>query len=138
MDDLHQVIYSSTPFGYDGASLNNILLDARRNNERDGVTGALICRRDIFLQLLEGPKAKVMACVARINPDDRHVDMKVHVSGPIDARLFGDWAMLHDPAQSVIWTPEQVADGVLDSLPPEQVRAVFEALAANAVMGERP
>ena len=52
--DLIQIIYMSQPFGYDEAMLAGILLDARRCNKRDGITGALVCRHDIYLQLLEG------------------------------------------------------------------------------------
>ncbi|MEO1331606.1 MAG: BLUF domain-containing protein, partial [Pseudomonadota bacterium] len=51
--DLTQLVYSSQPFGYDDIMLNGILNDARRCNLRDDITGALVCRHDIYLQLLE-------------------------------------------------------------------------------------
>ena len=57
MTDLIQLIYSSRPFGFDEATLNGILMFARRNNPREAITGALICRHDLYLQLLEGPPA---------------------------------------------------------------------------------
>ena len=57
--DLIQLIYASRPFGFDDATLNAILMDARRSNPRHGITGALVCRSDIYLQLLEGPAAAV-------------------------------------------------------------------------------
>ena len=41
---LTQLIYTSRPFGFDAHTLDDILLGARRNNERDGITGALVCR----------------------------------------------------------------------------------------------
>jgi len=47
--DIFQAIYSSQPLGFDSAILSGILLDARRCNTRDGITGALICRADIYL-----------------------------------------------------------------------------------------
>ena len=56
-----QIIYASRPFGFDAALLAGILMDARRCNARDGITGALICRDDLFLQLLEGPEEEVEA-----------------------------------------------------------------------------
>ena len=43
---LTQLVYASHPFGFDEAMLNGIILDARRCNERDGITGALIARGD--------------------------------------------------------------------------------------------
>ena len=59
-----QLIYASQPFGFDAAMLNGILSDARRCNVRDEVTGALICRADVYLQLLEGPEPAVDAAFA--------------------------------------------------------------------------
>ena len=41
--DLFRAIYTSRPFGFDEAILSGILMDARRANARDGITGALIC-----------------------------------------------------------------------------------------------
>ena len=129
--DLSQIIYVSQPFGYDAAILSNILLDARRCNERDGVTGALVCRHDIFLQLLEGPTAEVEATYARILRDDRPVSPRKLVSRSISRRMFADWAMLHDPAKSLIWSRQEIADGALDRATPSDVIKVFEALAEN-------
>ena len=63
---LLQLVYASRPFGFDAGTLTAILFDARRCNTRDGITGALICRDDLFLQLLEGPEAAVEAAYARI------------------------------------------------------------------------
>ena len=37
--------------------------------------GALICRDDLFLQMLEGPEAVVEAIYGRIVRDDRHLEV---------------------------------------------------------------
>jgi len=113
-------------------TLEGILLDARNNNMRDGITGALICRRDIYLQLLEGPEMKVRAAMARIGRDDRHAGMKTLVSEPVSSRLFAEWAMLHDPAESWIWSETDVSEGIIDQTPVEEVRRMFESLAETA------
>ncbi|MGP1356797.1 BLUF domain-containing protein [Roseicyclus sp.] len=122
---LFRAVYTSRPFGFDTAILNGILLDARRANTRDGITGALICRGDIYLQWLEGPEEKVRAAFARIRRDDRHVEVRLHVAEPLDARVFGDWAMLHDPAATWIWTQREVADGAAERTTPEEVTGFF-------------
>lgn len=122
---LFRAIYSSRPFGFDAAVLNGILLDARRLNQRDGITGALICRADIYLQWLEGPEDKVRAALHRIAQDDRHVDIRVHVSEPAKDRMFPDWAMLHDPAASWIWTQDQVTADAPETATPDEVTAFF-------------
>lgn len=129
--NLSQIIYSSTPFGFDGPTLAGILMDSRRNNERDDITGALVCRADVFLQLLEGPKDKVEAAIARIKQDDRHVDVTLHVSQLVSERLFGAWAMLDDPARSWLWSQEQVAKGAISAATPAEISAVFLRLSAE-------
>jgi hypothetical protein len=129
ISDLVQLVYASQPFGYDASMLSGILLDARRCNERDGLTGALLCRSDLYLQLLEGPDAKVSAAYARIRRDDRHLDIRLLVNRPVPGRLFGDWAMLHDPAKSWIWSQAEIADGILDRVTPAETVALFETLA---------
>jgi len=123
------VIYSSHPFGFNVSSLSGILNDAWRNNLRDDISGALICRADVYLQLLEGPPIAVKAAMDRIKLDDRHVDITPHVSGPVTERLFGDWAMLDDPARSWLWTQEEVAQDALKNATEEEVLAVFTRLA---------
>lgn len=130
--NLLQLIYASQPFGYDAQTLNGILREARHNNTRDGITGALICRRDIYLQLLEGPATNVQAAFERIGRDDRHVDVKTLVSKPVSERVFGDWAMLHDPAKSWIWSQADLSAGIIDRSTPEEVSTIFETLAQKA------
>jgi hypothetical protein len=127
--DLVQIIYSSRPFGFDDALLSGILSDARRNNERDGITGALICRADLYLQLLEGPADAVEAAFARITRDDRHLEVEKRYGAPVAERLFPQWSMRDDPARSWMWTQEQVANGALSSASPLEVLAVFTRLA---------
>ncbi len=46
---LMQLIYASTPFGFDNTTLNKILSVARRRNAQDQITGALVCRADLYL-----------------------------------------------------------------------------------------
>jgi hypothetical protein len=133
---LIQLTYASRPFGYDGAVLQGILMDARRCNARDGITGALICRDDLFLQLLEGPEAAVEATYARILRDDRHVEVRPLTRAPItdDGRLFGAWAMRDDPAQSWVWSREAVHDGAAERASPDEVMAIFRRLAAGSAV----
>lgn len=128
---LFQVVYASRPFGYDQGLLNGILADARRCNERDGITGSLICRDDLYLQLLEGPVDVVTAAFERIARDHRHLEVRRLLAGATDARIFPDWAMRHDPARSWIWTPDQVADGVPERASAREMLAVFERIAAE-------
>ncbi|MDO9639873.1 MAG: BLUF domain-containing protein [Pseudotabrizicola sp.] len=128
---LLQLVYASRPFGFDQVTLTAILFDARRCNTRDDITGALICRDDLFLQLLEGPVAAVEAAYARIRADDRHVEVRELLCRVIadDQRMFAGWAMKDDPATSLIWSREEVAEGVPERAGEAAVLAVFARLA---------
>ncbi len=127
---LIQLIYASRPFGYDDLALNGILSSARRHNIADGITGSLICREDLYVQMLEGPEDKVQATFGRIARDDRHTEIVTLWSGAIDQRLFAEWAMRHDPAQSWMWSREQVSAGAVNNATPGEIRAVFARLAS--------
>ncbi len=127
-----QLIYTSQPFGFDDAMLRGILSTARRNNARDGITGALICRHDIYLQLLEGDGAAIHELYARIVPDDRHLDPHLLWTGEADTRLFPAWAMRDDPARSWLWSPADVAKGAARDALPDVVRGIFARVAAEA------
>lgn len=74
-----------------------LLVQARRNNQRDTLTGALIFNGHNFLQLLEGPGDKVDACLAVIRSDPRHSGMVEIRRRAIEARAFSEWSMLYDP-----------------------------------------
>jgi len=124
-----QLIYVSRSFGFDAATLAGILLDARRCNTRDGITGSLICREDLYLQLLEGPEAAVEACFARIGKDDRHLNVRLISSATGRERLFPQWAMRDDPARSWMWSADDVADGAADRATADEVLAIFERIA---------
>jgi hypothetical protein len=123
-----RAIYSSRPFGFDASILHGILEDARRANLRDGITGALICRADIYLQWLEGPEAQVRKTLERIKNDDRHVEVTLHTAEPAQERVFAKWAMLHDPAATWIWSQEQVAADAVERATSEEVTEFFMKL----------
>jgi len=126
---LVQLIYASQPFGFDDAMLNGILSDARRCNERDDITGALVCRADLYLQYLEGEGTAVEATFNRIERDNRHLEVTRLVSAPITARLFPTWAMLDDPARSWMWTQAEVADGGVTRASAAEIIGVFVRIA---------
>ena len=126
-----QLIYSSRPFGFDEAALNGILIISRRNNPRDEITGALICRHDLYLQLLEGPQAAVEARYDTIARDNRHLEVVKRVSRQVSERLFPKWAMRDDPARSWMWTATEIKNGALDRAIPSEFRAVFARLASE-------
>lgn len=132
-----QLIYASRPFGFDDLALTGILATARKNNVRDGITGALICREDIFLQLLEGGCDVVGQAFSRIERDDRHMDVVKLWSGEVADRLFPDWAMRHDPARSWMWTAQEVSDGAVTNASADDARNIFRRLSTEPAAGQQ-
>ncbi|WP_424968160.1 BLUF domain-containing protein [Dinoroseobacter sp. S375] len=128
---LIQIAYVSRPFGYDASALAGILVDARARNREDDVTGALICRADLYCQLLEGPEQAVQACFSRIARDDRHLEVRKLASLPISHRLFPGWDMRHDPAESWMWSREETAAGQVETATENDILMVFRRLAAG-------
>lgn len=75
------------------ASLNAIMDASNRNNERDGVSGALLFDTLWFVQILEGEREAISATLRRILPDERHADVTIMDCQPIENRLFANWWM---------------------------------------------
>jgi Sensors of blue-light using FAD len=126
---LSQIIYASTPFGFDASVLDDILTISRARNARDDITGTLICRGDMYLQLIEGPEAAIAATYGRICGDDRHQEINLLVSRTANERMFPAWAMRDDPPRSWMWSQQEVTAGAIAAAAPAEVVAIFERLA---------
>ncbi|MDN3645251.1 BLUF domain-containing protein [Pontixanthobacter aestiaquae] len=129
---MKQLIYRSQPFGFDRSMLAGILMQARHNNKRDDITGALICRHDLYIQLIEGPAAAIDALYAKISEDDRHCDVRLALSDKVSDRMFPEWEMLDDEMPTLIWSPQEIVDGAIEKATPAALRAVFERVAEKA------
>ena len=120
-----QLIYASQPFGFDDAMLNGILVQARRNNPRDDITGCLICRQDLYVQFIEGPVEAIDALYTKILVDDRHLNVELLSRSFVAKRMFAEWAMRDDPARSWLWSQDAIANGALARATAEDMRTVF-------------
>lgn len=90
------IIYVSVADPLIGSDDIKAILDsARRNNARDGLTGALLYTGYNFMQLLEGPADKLGACLQAIREDPRHSGMVEIRRRQIEQRDFADWSMLY-------------------------------------------
>jgi hypothetical protein len=135
---LMQLTYISSPFGFDESTLAGILMEARRCNARDGITGSLIVREDIYCQLLEGPASAVDAAFGRIRRDGRHCQVQLMSRRNVGTRLFPEWTMRDDPVRSWMWTMDEVARGVPRQANEDDVVGIFERLAGEAYAGHTP
>jgi Sensors of blue-light using FAD len=82
---------ASEPFS--GQALGNLLLHARRNNSRLGLTGMLLCHEESFFQVLEGSPSAVDSLYERICADQRHTKVIKLIREPIEQRSFAEWTM---------------------------------------------
>jgi hypothetical protein len=81
--------------------------------------------------LLEGSLEAVDAAYGRICRDDRHAGIKQLVRKRVSKRFFGNWAMLHDPAISLIWSHQQIKDGILDNIPQSEIIGMFKSISVR-------
>jgi hypothetical protein len=91
----------------------------------------LICRDDLYLQMLEGRADAVEAAYQRIARDTRHLEIRRLLVQPVGQRLFATWAMRDDPARSWMWSRAAVEAGELDKASADDLLAVFARLAAE-------
>ena len=89
-----QLIYTSQRCdSLSDAGLDALLVQARQNNARRGLTGVLLCTGTQFMQVIEGPAAEVARLADTIAEDTRHEDMRIVMSHEVAQPDFGDWHM---------------------------------------------
>ena len=129
---MYRLVYSSKPFGFDTSVLNGLLIDSRENNQKNDITGSLICRADMYLQMLEGPEEKVLKTFDKIKKDDRHLEIEVLLTEKdIKDRLFPNWAMKDDPVESWMWSKKEIADGAVQESSKEKIFNIFKKIASS-------
>jgi hypothetical protein len=92
---LERIVYGSAATGTTESVLNLavILAESQRNNDRDGLTGALVAHRERYIQVLEGPGQALDSLLRRLAKDPRHRDIVILDRAPVSSRLFGQWSM---------------------------------------------
>jgi hypothetical protein len=130
------LIYVSTPVEFTQPTVDAILKSCRKRNTKNDITGALVCRSDLYLQYLEGPADRIDETYQRIQQDDRHTDAVLLLESTRNTRLFGRWAMRDAPPKSWMWTREEVAAGVVKDLPAQKALEVFTRLAGPTGNGK--
>lgn len=73
--------------------LDSILDQSRKNNLKANITGMLLYKSGVFMQMLEGEKETVLNLYDKIEKDPRHKNSTLILSGNIQQRHFKDWSM---------------------------------------------
>jgi len=79
--------------GTSAAILDDILVQSRRNNPANGITGMLCVSNNVFIQVLEGGRDEVCDLYHAIVRDTRHEQVRLLAYEEITERRFGGWTM---------------------------------------------
>ena len=138
-EDLYRLVYCSrnrvqgTPHEV-GASIREMVEQSSKNNQRHGITGALVFNAGIYAQVLEGRLLDVETIFNKIKQDARHGEVLLLNVGAVRQRQFGGWSMafadtgLDDRAPEITQILEQAF-----AHPSEAVRPVTDLLRRLAV-----
>ena len=89
-----RLVYVSTcANNVDFADIQSLLTVAERRNPERGISGMLCWSGEFFLQCIEGDRAPVTQCFARILSDKRHHSIELILSAPTSVRWFSQWGM---------------------------------------------
>lgn len=117
-----------------------IINESREHNKAKGITGKLVYRTGIFLQLLEGDKDEVQLLLGRILLDSkRHENIRILFNQPMKNRLFPEWSVVYknldnnalDLVNSIV--PWQKLTGLSSQnnvVSNDDILSIFETLAA--------
>lgn len=94
MNTVYYLVYTSTatdPFADN--DLFRLLSRSRVANEQTNISGALIYRNGVFVQMLEGNEQDVEQLREKIYSDPRHTGVLTLIRGYAESRVFGEWTM---------------------------------------------
>jgi hypothetical protein len=134
---LIRLIYASRAGGVlTPADVKDIVRTSARNNQRLGVTGALMLSGGVFLQCLEGDHLAVNTLYHSILLDARHREPAILDFREIDARLYAGWTMGLVPTTEanerlfLKYSPQAMFDPY--QMRPVALNALFEELVVQA------
>lgn len=93
---IHQIFYvSKAKPQITEEEIESILSTAKNFNKTKNISGALLFRGGMFLQLLEGDRTEVEALYAKIEKDPRHTHVIKFFGLTGSKRLFSEWSMAY-------------------------------------------
>lgn len=84
--------YTTENFDFE-KDIDDILSHSRKNNPELDVTGMLVYRDEMFIQLIEGPEENIQKLYGKITMDMRHSNLSIIVQQDVEERVFPDWTM---------------------------------------------
>ncbi len=77
----------------ENGEVTRILAQAQQNNERNGITGALVFNHNYFLQSIEGARPVINELLRKLVKDQRHFSLQVIECTEVDQRRWNKWSM---------------------------------------------
>jgi hypothetical protein len=92
---MNQIFYvSSSRKGIALKEVEEMVEKASKFNSDNGITGIMLFKSGIFLQLLEGEASKINVLFeSKIKKDDRHSNIIEMFNIPTEQRMFEKWSM---------------------------------------------
>tara|TARA_B100000809_G_scaffold187176_1_gene185427 strand:+ start:6227 stop:6643 length:417 start_codon:yes stop_codon:yes gene_type:complete len=91
---LRRIIYTSkVTTEFSKRSLLDLLHDSRTFNRIDNISGVLMHRDGVFLQIIEGDSVVIQDLFSRLRTDIRHNEVKIIFDCFVNSRLFSNWTM---------------------------------------------
>lgn len=143
MSQIRQIIYvSSSIQELAEEALHSLLVQARRNNEKNDVTGLLFYHLGIFLQVLEGPPEAIEQLFSKISDDSRHKRVIILLDEMLDSRDFENWRMGYanvkqNPPEGVVDLVDFYHKGNIDALKESRAKTVlisFKKTHSNSIL----
>ena len=73
--------------------ISEILQQAQHNNAANAITGMLVFKDNIFLQTIEGSRARINRLLHSLMTDQRHYDLQVLETRELTHREWSRWSM---------------------------------------------
>ena len=77
--------------------IGEILQQAQDNNAANAITGMLVFKDNIFLQTIEGSRARINRLLHSLMADQRHYDLQVLETRELAHREWSKWSMNYVP-----------------------------------------
>ena len=92
--NLYQLIYKSyATRALTAEEFADIMVEAKVNNKEIDVTGCLLFKDGVFLQVLEGDKKDLVKLYKKIQRDSRHAQAEQLYFESTNERTFQNWSM---------------------------------------------
>ena len=77
----------------ENGEVTRILAQAQKNNEYNGITGALVVNHNYFLQSIDGSRPTINALLRKLVKDSRHSSLQIIECREVEERRLNKWSM---------------------------------------------